>query len=123
MSTTNRRAGIVYLRRNGSLLEAKGNFSYGMGTPKREAMTDESGHVIGYKETPTVPFIEGTIIDSRILDVKELYKADDDTYTLELANGKVEVLRNAWYAGDGTGETEEATLQVRWEGKSMEEVR
>jgi hypothetical protein len=33
------------------------------------------------------------------------------------------VLRDAWYAGEGTGNTEEGNLAVRLEGKSAEEIR
>jgi hypothetical protein len=32
------------------------------------------------------------------------------------------VLRNAWFAGEGTGNSEEANFPVRFEGLSGEEV-
>jgi hypothetical protein len=32
-------------------------------------------------------------------------------------------LRDAWYAADGEGNTEEGNIKVRFEGKSGEEIR
>jgi ethanolamine utilization protein EutA (predicted chaperonin) len=72
---------------------------------------------------PQVAFIEGEITDQSDLDVKGLLRTDDATMTLELANGKVIMLRNAWYAGEGNVQTEEANISVRFEGMSAEEIR
>lgn len=121
MNSKNRRAGTIYFKRNGILQEATGSFTIGYGKPKREGMMHSSG-VAGYKETPQIPYIEGEIFDRGDLDLEEFFTADNDTYTLEEANGKTAVLRNAWYAGDGTVSTEEAKVQVRFEGFSLEEV-
>lgn len=122
MSTINRRAGIVYLRVNGVLYEAKGNFSHNINPTKKEAMLHTAG-VSGYKETPQAPYIEGEITDSRDLSLSDLFGADDVTVTLQEGNGKTVVLRNAWFAGDGTVGTEEANIAVRWEGLSGEEIK
>lgn len=117
-----RRAGILYFKVDGTIYDAKGNFTYNLGAPKREAVVG-SDAVHGFKETPQVAFIEGELTDSANLNLEQLVKLDDVTATLELSNGKVIVLRNAWYAGDGNVQTEEANIQLRLEGKSAEEVR
>jgi hypothetical protein len=109
------------LKVNGEIHDAKGNFNYNLGKPKREAIVGADA-VHGYKETPQVSFIEGEITDRGTLDLEKLVKLDDATITLELSNGKVFVLRQAWYAGEGTVGTEEANIQVRFEGKSGEEI-
>src|SRR3954465_11591213 len=101
-----RRAGIVYLKVNGEMHDAKGNFTYNLGVAKREAIVG-ADVVHGFKETPQVPFIEGELTDRGSLDLKKFLQTDDATVTLELANGKVVVLRSAWYAGDGNVGTEE----------------
>jgi len=41
--------------------------------------------------------------------------------TLQVANGKTIVLRNAWFAGEGTVQTEEGNIAVRFEGLSATE--
>lgn len=116
-----RKGGIIQLQVNGVLLDAKGSFSYGLGTPKRDAIVGADA-VHGFMEKPQVAFIEGEITDRASLDLKTLLTAEDSTVTLILANGKTVVLRDAWQAGDGTGNTEEGNVAVRFEGKSAEEI-
>jgi hypothetical protein len=117
-----RRAGILFLKINGNIYDAKGNFSYNLGREKRESIVG-ADKVHGYKSMVQPAFIEGEITDSADLDLEALILTDDATITLELANGKVIVLRNAWYSGEGTGQTEEGNIAVRFEGASGEEVR
>lgn len=121
MATKNRKAGIIYLKIDGEARDAKGAFTYNLGQPKREAIVGADA-VHGFKETPQVPMIEGEITDASDLDLEKLVTIDDATITLELNNGKTIVLRQAWYAADGDGNTEEANLQVRFEGMSAKEI-
>lgn len=117
-----RRGGIIQLQVNGELYDAKGSFTYNLGRPLREAIIGADG-VHGYKETPQVAFIEGEITDRGTLDLDKLVKTQFATVTLELANGKVVSLSDGWYAGEGTGNTDEGNIGVRFEGTSAEEVR
>jgi hypothetical protein len=122
MAGRNRIGGIIALKVNGDMYFAKGNFTYNLGKPKKEGVVG-SDRVHGYKEVPQVPFIEGEITDRNELNLEDLVTLDDATATLELANGKVIMLREAWYAGEGTGNTEEGNIALRLEGMSAEEVR
>lgn len=112
---SNRRAGTIFVKSDSTQYDAKGNFSYNIGIPKRETIlgADQPGH--GYKETQQPSFIEGEITDASSLDLKTLLTQDGVTVTLELANGKTVVLRNAYYAADGNVGTAEGNVQVRWE--------
>lgn len=122
MSNPNRRAGTLFFKVDGAQYDAKGSFTYNLGAAKREAIVGADA-VHGYKETPQTPFIEGEITDRADLDLEALLNLDGVTVTLELANGKVILLRDAWYAGEGNVGTEEANIQVRFEGLSGEEVK
>lgn len=115
-------AGIIEFKVNGEIQNAKGNFTYNLGKPKRE-MIIGADRIHGPRETVQVPFIEGEITDRENLNVESFLIIKDATVTLGLANGKVIVLKEACYAGDGDIGTEEANIQVRFEGKSAEEVR
>jgi hypothetical protein len=117
-----RRGGLIQFQLNGVLYDAKGNFTYNLGRPVREAVVGADA-VHGYTEKPQVAFIEGEITDKGTLDTDALVRMVDTTATLALANGKVIVLRDAWYAGEGTGNTEEGNFPVRFEGLSGEEVQ
>lgn len=118
---TQRRAGLIQLQVDGEIQDAKGSFSYNLGHPKREAVVGSDG-VHGYKETPQVAFIEGAITDRGTLDLEALVTGSDLTVTLTLGNDKVISLGGAWFAGEGTGSTEEGEIPVRWEGKIAKEI-
>lgn len=115
--------GIIELKINGNLFQAKGSFTYNLGAPKREAVVG-SDAVHGYKEVPQAPMIEGKITDSPDLDlVNSLLTLSDATATLSLANGKIIVLREAFYAGDGNATSEEGEVEFKLQGTSCQEVR
>lgn len=116
-----RRAGLIQFKSNGEIYDAKGAFDYNLGNSKREAIMGSDG-VHGYKEVPQVPFIEGAITDRGNLDVSKLTSMKGATVTLDLANGKLITLNEAWFAGDGNVNTEEAEIKVRFEGASADEV-
>jgi hypothetical protein len=121
-ATPNRIAGTAYLKKNGVSLEMKGNWDYSLGLPKNEGMTHTAG-VAGYKQMPQIPYLEGELIDRSDLSLKDLCETDGATITLELANGKIIVFRNAWYASDGKAGTEEANITTRFEARQAEEVK
>lgn len=119
---SNRRGGIIFFKVDGAQYDAKGNFEYNLGSPMREAMVGADS-VHGYKETHQVPFVQGEITDSYDLDLKTLQALDETTVTLELANGKVILLENAWFAGEGGGQSEEGNIAVRFEALTAQEVK
>jgi len=121
MSNPNRRAGKIFLKIDGAQKDAKGSFTYNLGAEKRETIVG-ADTVHGYTSMPKAPFIEGAITDSGSLDVAALQALDGVTVTLELANCKTIVLRDAWYVADGDVTTEQAEIQVRFEGLSAEEM-
>jgi hypothetical protein len=121
MPANQRVAGLIRLQTNGEILMAKGDFTYNLGRPKREAIIGRDG-VHGFKETPQVAFIEGTITDAGDIDVAALDVLQAATVNLKLGNGKQVVLGGAYFAGDGTGSTNESEITVRWEGTTAEEI-
>lgn len=114
--------GIIEVKVNGGLQKAKGSWTYNLGVPKRE-MVVGSDSVHGYKETPQAPRIEGVITDRGDLDVKALLGTVASTVTLSLANGKVIVLRDGVFTGDGDITTEEGEIAAMFSGSSADEVR
>jgi len=113
--------GIIFFNVEGTLYQAKGNFTYNLGQPKREAIIGADG-VHGFKELPQAAVIEGMITDSDELDLQTLVNLRDVTATLQLANGKVVVVEEAFYAADGNATTEEGEIEIRFEGVRGREV-
>ena len=116
-----RRGGIIQFKVDSILYDAKGNFTYNLGRPKREPIVGSDG-IHDYKETPQVAFIEGEITDRGNLDLDAILNATAVTATLTTANGKTVVLKDAWYSGDGDVQTEEGNIQIRFESSSADEV-
>lgn len=116
-----RRGGIIAVQVDGSVIEAKGSWSYNLGRPERESIIGADG-LHGYKEVPRPAFIEGEITDRSDLDVAQLSQVNGVTVTLTLANGKVVILRDAFAAGEWSGSTEEGAITARFEGADAEEV-
>jgi len=112
-------AGYLTLQMNGEIYNAVGNFTYNIGSPKRETLVGPD-RIHGHKELPQVGYIEGEIRDSSDLDLATLTTITNATATLQLANGKTFLLKDAVYTADGNVQTEEANIQLRLEGKGEE---
>jgi hypothetical protein len=113
---------LISLTIGGEVYQAKGNFTYNGGGFTREAIMGADG-VHGAKETPRVAFVEGEITDIGDVDVRSLAHARDVQVDLELANGKMFTLTDAWAAGDFTSNTEEGNIGVRFEAERGEEIQ
>ena len=122
MPSNNRRAGIIFIKVDGFQYDAKGSFTYNLGHLKRDAIVG-ADKVHGFKALPQAPMIEGIITDSGNLDVEALVDIDEATVTLELANGKVILLSEAWYAHEGGITTEEGEIPVLFQGIKAEEIK
>jgi hypothetical protein len=116
-----RKGGIIQFQVNGQVYDAKGSFSYNLGRPLREEIVG-ADRIHGFKETPQAAFIEGEITDNASLDLVDFVTIEDATVTLALANGKTIALYEAHYAGEGTGNTEEGNIAVRFVGAGAEEI-
>jgi len=113
--------GILELKVDGNQYLVKGSFTYNLGIPKKEMIVGMDG-VHGYKETPQVPFIEGSITDTADISVSDLRKLINVTAVLRLANGKTISIEEAVEASDGDVTTEEGEIQVRFEGTKGTEI-
>lgn len=118
---SNRRAGALYFKVDGVQYDAKGEFSYRINPYKNDAITGPDG-THGYKSMPQVQYIEGAITDASNLDLVTMQSLTQSTVTLNLANGKTLVLRDAWYAAEGIVNSEEGEVEVKFEGMSGEEI-
>lgn len=121
-----RRAGIIQFTVNGVRYDAKGSFSYNLGVQKRETIVGSDG-IHGFMEKPQAAFIEGEVTDSGNLDLKAMCNIESATVVLQLAIGptgpaKVVVLKDAAYVAEGTGNSEEGNIEVRFESGEAEEV-
>ncbi len=110
-----RRGGITKMQINGVPVRTKTAVTYSPGQPTREAIVGADG-IHGYKETPAVGYIECEITDGPEMSLQDLFATKQATVVIQLANGKTFVLNDAYYAGEGSANSEEGAIPVRFEG-------
>lgn len=113
--------GVIKVSHSGQVLRAKGNFEHNLGENIVEEVVGADG-VHGYKEMPQAPFVAGEITDDGTLDRRALIRARNATVTLDLANGKTFFLNGAVFTGEGTGNSEEGNMAVRFVGDDGGEI-
>lgn len=113
--------GIIYLKRNGKMLQAEGEFTYNPGKPKREPVYGSGGEVIAAKEEPQAPNIKGEIVIDENTDIDEIVLINGETVTLEM-DGMTRVLRDAVYMADGDVNTSDGKMQFEVFGKELKTV-
>ena len=126
MSGIHKRAGTAYLRlthegADAVQLDLRGSWKVDLTAFEREGIAGLDG-VHGYKESPRVPSAEGEVTLPKGITLDQLDDFCDGTVTLELANGTVATLRNAWTAGSREIDADEGKVGVRFEGISGEYI-
>ncbi|CAM5771995.1 hypothetical protein LMIY3S_03695 [Labrys miyagiensis] len=114
-------AGIAYVKVDAKQFPLRGNMTVMPSATVRSGIAGQD-YVHGYSEMPVVPYVEGDFsltTDWAIGDIKGI---TDATVTVELANGRVYVLRNAWQAGDLPLESADGKVRLRFEGLSCLEM-
>lgn len=114
--------GIAYVKVDGKQLTLEGKLTVAITKVTREGKAGASG-VAGYTETPRVPSIEGTFFKTAAVSIDELQAITDATVQVELNDGSIYVLRNAWQAGDIDVDAIAGTFDLKFEGMDGEEIR
>ncbi|MEO1700325.1 MAG: phage tail tube protein [Planctomycetota bacterium] len=120
--TNQRISGIAYLKVDGRLYETMGEFTINPGQPMREGVIGTS-RVVGYDEKPQIPSFTGKIVLTRELSLVDVVNLVGVTVQIEGPNGTTHVLREAWFAGEGTYTTGNGEIAVKFEGASYEEIQ
>ena len=119
--TNQRISGIAYLRIDGRLFETTGEFTINPGQPMREGQVG-TNRVVGFSEKPQVPSIEGKAVLTAELSPLDFTKITGATVQVLGPNGGTHVLREAWFAGDGSYGTDAGEIALKFEGASYEYV-
>lgn len=121
VGTPNFLAGIAYLSIDGTPYNVVGRAGYRVSTITRETQVGMDG-VHGFKETPVPGNIVATLRDSGGLTVANLNTMTSVTVVLQLANGKTVMGSGMWTVEAQDVDSEEATLEVKWEGRQVTEI-
>lgn len=119
-NTSNRLAGTAYVTVDGFRIMVVGDFTYSPSTVTRETLTGMDS-VHGYKEKPVSGFISCRVRDSGGTTVADFNSQTNVTIVAELANGKTIIGEGMWSVNHQEVRSEDAELEVRWEGGSVTE--
>ena len=113
-------AGTAFVKVDGDQLTLSGTLKVDPSEFEREGMVGLSG-VAGFNEKNVIPEVEIEIFVTSQTDLTKLKDLVDGSVTVELANGKVFVLRNAWLASRLPIDGAEGKLPIKFQGQKMEE--
>lgn len=111
--------GRAFITVAGKRLASKEGAKMGFGNLERTAELGDAG-VLGYKEKPTVPYIECTLSHSADTSLQEFADMVDVTVSFDTDTKRSYVLRNAWNAK--ALEMDKGEVSLRFEAMSCEEV-
>jgi len=114
-------SGVYQIRANGSVISGHGHFSYSLLTEKCEEEVQPDGKIY-IKKTPTAPYIEGAVADTKELKVSKLINGRAESVTLLLANGKKLSGTGGTFTGDGKSDTGTGAIGVRWVFETLKEA-
>jgi hypothetical protein len=121
MACANRVGGVAFLKVDGFQYALRGDLTVSIDLFERTGVAGQDG-IHGYTEMPRVPFISATITDLGGLSLPQIQQLTCSTVTVELNNGKVYILRDAWAAEARELNTVEGSIAVRFEGMAGEEM-
>lgn len=109
--------GKVFVKVGGKVWSAEGDLTVQLEEEKRTAKRAMDGDVV-YTTEPLLQFVEGTFYLKGSDDPADL-RRENVTVKVELSNGRVGVLNNAEYTGEGIAvSTQNGTFTARWDGRS-----
>ena len=110
--------GRAFVTVAGKRLASKEGAKMGFGNLERTAELGDAG-VLGYKEKPSVPFVECTIAHSADTSLQEFAEMVDVNVFFDTDSGRSFVLNNAWNAK--ALEMDKGEVSLRFEGMNCEE--
>lgn len=117
-SVNSRLAGIIALTIDGQTWTVVGDAEYSPSLVTRETLKGQSG-VDGYSEMPNAPFFSANLRISASQPIASLNAKVNSTIVAQLANGATLFGQPMWQVGELSVNTQEGTVNVRFEGPSL----
>lgn len=108
-------AGTAYIKVDSKQYTLGGSLTYSLNNVTRTGISGLSG-VAGFTEAAHIPYIEGEFFTTEEFDIMELANITSATVTVELVNGKIISLEQAWQSGDIEPDASAGTCTIRFEG-------
>ena len=122
MAHSRRVAGTIYFQINGDLVPARGSFEYRLSGTKNESIPNADGSTsIGGSFNDG--YIKGNVANYRDVNHKAIKEAEGVTVTLQLANDKVIIARDAFQTDECVVNVETGEFPVELHSDNVEETR
>lgn len=108
--------GTAFLRIDGVAYSSDGKFECKINDVKRDPVPDSTGFV-HYTESVVASTISGSILALPGLQPEVINQAENVTVQIELKNGRIALLANAFHSGELTESTETGLIQFEFTGK------
>lgn len=115
------KSGILGFKIDSDVYYIKADAEYCPGYMKREPKVSGNQHV-GWHETWVPSYIQVNMFDTSNLSLDKLFNLEGATVTLQLGNGKVFALHDAYRSGEPKVDAQEGMISVRFEGLNSEEL-
>jgi monomeric isocitrate dehydrogenase len=109
-------AGMSFIKIDGKSYQSNGEFTIKSANVKREPMPMADGS-IHYSETVVPAMISGNLTTVPGVNPVTLQNAKNITVQVQAKNGKVYILKNAFFSGDGEINPKEGTFAVEFQGQ------
>lgn len=104
-------SGIIEVKRDGSVLRVEGEWTYHDGTPQKE---EQVGHnYVAPVYQPQARFVAGNARFETLAEESDFLATKSATITLQLANGELLTLEDAFVTRTGEGNTNSGLVPVR----------
>lgn len=108
-------AGICFVKVDGEQLSVEGSVECPIMDVKRETVMSLSG-AAGYKETSLAPFVKLSANLVPGFPLAKLQKGTSMTITVNLANGTVYTLSDAWLNGEPAAKGDDGKVELEFGG-------
>jgi hypothetical protein len=109
-------AGTASFQIDGVIYTTNGEFDCTILNTKKEAVTTDNPKILFYKETIQPSVIKGKLFLTDELDPTVVTNIANSVIQVQLKSGKVAILRDAFFSGDGTASAQDGTLDVEFSG-------
>ncbi len=113
--------GVAYFRLNGVQYAIAGDMRINALSERRTPLIGIDGNVVAQVEFQS-PSVECSVKDLRDVDLVAISKMEGATVTVEMGNGTIWELSDAFYSGEGELDAREGNFQVRFNGRTIRRI-
>ncbi|MDR2390912.1 MAG: phage tail tube protein [Planctomycetota bacterium] len=122
MAHPRRVAGIIFVKIDGEQVPARGSFEFRLSGVQNETVDNADG-TTGIGGAFHGGYIKGTLSNYNSIDLRKFREMEGVTVTLELANDKVVIAKDAYQVDEMAVNVETGEAPIQFDSDNVEEMR